>query len=63
MVADSTLGVGGLLLCHAILLWFCLVCLSQFKISRGESAFIEHLWLKIPSAPPITAENRLESET
>lgn len=38
MVADSTLGAEVLLLCHAILLWCWLVCLSQFKTS-GESFY------------------------
>ncbi len=62
MVADSTLGVAVLLLCHAILLWCWLVCLSQFKISGEGSAFIEYLELKIPPASPIRAEKRLNSE-
>lgn len=62
MVADSTLGIALLLLCHAISLWCWLVCLSQFKISGEECAFIEYLELKIPSASPIRAENRLNSE-
>lgn len=62
MVADSTLGVAVLLLCHAILPCCWLVCLSQFKTSREVSAFIEYLELKIPSASPIRAGYRLNSE-
>lgn len=62
MVSDSTLGVAVLLLCHAILLWCWLVCLSQFKTSGEVSAFIEYLELKIPFASPITARNRLNGE-
>lgn len=51
MVADSTLGVAVLLLCHVILPWCWLVCLSQFKICGEVSAFIEYVWLKIPLLP------------
>lgn len=39
-----------------------LVCLSQFKISREVSAFIEYLVVKIPSVSPIRAQHRLNGE-